>query len=392
MSLSQLAWRNIAGSLFRSTVVLLCAALMAGFALGATMLVQGAQRSLRLSLERLGADVILISRGINTDLIESARLMTTPSKSWLPFSALPTIVSVPGVAGASPQLFLATVDGSSCCSLERLHLIAFDPATDFTVRPWLLDPIEGLAVGEALAGSKVQLANEASVVFFGYSLHLRGHLASTGTVLDEALFVSFETAAEMALASGGQLDMAPASMSAALVRVRLDSDPHEVAVRLMEAVPNAISVESDHFFQVERRQMVGLLRTVLALLFTVWALALAVTTLVFALAVNERRRHLAVLRALGANRSFLLRSLLLEGALLGLSGGILGAFVSLTAILLLHGSLVQSLGLPLALPEPETGFLLALGSLCLALASVTLAALLPAWRFSRNEPALAMRE
>ncbi|MGQ9554917.1 MAG: FtsX-like permease family protein [Anaerolineae bacterium] len=394
MSLGRLAWQNIIGSLFRSSVVFLCSALMAGFALASTLLIREAQARLHLSLQRLGADVILISRGINTDLIEGARLITTPSKSWLPWSALAAAAAVPGVEAVSPQLFLATIDGGACCSLPQLYLIAYDPESDFVLRPWLQGDFAGrLALGEAVAGAALQHnQGEGTIVAFGYPLLLHTRLAATGTDLDNALFVSFETAQAIADSSGGQLDIVPASMSSALVRVRLGSDPHEVAVRLMETVPSAISVESERFFQAERQQMVGLLRTVLGLLLAIWALALAVTGLVFTLAVNERRRHLAVLRALGADRSFLLRSLLLEGLFLGLGGGAFGVMASFVALALLPAGVSRSLGLALASPPPTTVLFLALMGLALAPTSVAMAAFWPAWRVSRSEPALAMRE
>jgi hypothetical protein len=66
MSLVRLALGNIAGSPFRSAMVFLCVALVAGSAVWATLVVQGAEENLRQSLasiEHPGADITVVSRG-----------------------------------------------------------------------------------------------------------------------------------------------------------------------------------------------------------------------------------------------------------------------------------------------------------------------------------------
>ena len=59
MNLTRLALKNITGSRFRSWVVALCALLVAAFVLSTTLIIRGAENSLRLANERLGADVIV---------------------------------------------------------------------------------------------------------------------------------------------------------------------------------------------------------------------------------------------------------------------------------------------------------------------------------------------
>ena len=50
----RLVWSNIRGSLFRSAAILVCAALVAGLSLAATLVVRGAQAGLRQNLSRMG--------------------------------------------------------------------------------------------------------------------------------------------------------------------------------------------------------------------------------------------------------------------------------------------------------------------------------------------------
>ena len=132
MSLFQLAWKNISGNSFRSWVVSLCALLVAGFALTTTLLMRGAENSLRLAIDRLGADIVVVPAGSEAK-IESALLMGVPAKFWMPQDNIGKISMIPGIEAVSPQLYLATLTGASCCSVSDMFMIAYDPETDFTL-------------------------------------------------------------------------------------------------------------------------------------------------------------------------------------------------------------------------------------------------------------------
>ena len=95
MNLGQLAWRNIKGNAFRSWVVFLCAMVVAGFSLSAVMIIRGAEDSLRLALNRLGADIIVVPEGTETR-VETALLMGKPVKVWMPQENLDKIARIPG--------------------------------------------------------------------------------------------------------------------------------------------------------------------------------------------------------------------------------------------------------------------------------------------------------
>jgi putative ABC transport system permease protein len=413
MNLIRLALRSIAGSPFRSAMVFLCVALVAGSAMWATLVVQGAEENLRLSMtsmERPGADIVAVpgeapgeadtsggmgmgagmSMGLGMGTVD-VRLITLPGD----------IAAVPGVAAASPQLHLTTLYDTPYCAGQEMFLVAFDPATDFTVQTWLERPLEGgPGLDEAIAGSRVSAApGEQSLTLSGYKLKLVGHLAPTGTSLDRSLFVTFETARHMARLSRFQvayglddaLDIAADDTSVILVKVAPGEDPREAATRILENVPGVVTFDNTSFFQKGRNQMASLLRTIPGLLGITWVLSVVFIGLVFSVAVNERRREIGVLRALGSTRSFVLRSILAEGSILALGGGAAGVVLTALAVLLFRDEIVQSVGLPLSSPSPVALLVLALGSLAVALASVTLAALFPALRISRQEPAVAMR-
>jgi putative ABC transport system permease protein len=397
MRLIQLAARNLGGSSFRSWLTFFCAALMAGFVISSTLVIRGADKSLRLALERLGADIIVIPAG-NEARLQSALLMGVPARWWMPEEVQYQIGSLPDVTAVSPQIYLATLRGATCCSLPEMFLIAYDPDTDFTLRPWLEGNLaDGLQLGQAVGGSYVYVpSGQDQILVYGYGVDLAGNLAPTGTGLDQSMFLTFETAYEIARLSPLQaeqpLDIPAGQISSALVKVALDADTQQVARQIASAIPGVTAIETANLFKKQRTEILGLLNSVVLLLGISWILAMALIALVFSIAVNERRREIGVMRALGATRTTVLRSLLLEAALLALAGGIVGIAVTGLAVFLFRNLIIGLMGVPFLLPTPLNLLALGLGGLALVLASVIVAALFPTLRISLQDPAMSMRE
>ena len=397
MNLGRLALRNIAGSAFRSWVIALCALVVAGLALSTTLLVGGAQSSLRLALERLGADILVVPKGAQ-GRVETALLMGKPVSVWMPEENLAKIASVPGVAVASPQVYLASLANAACCSASEMFVVVYDPHTDFTLTPWLKGKLgHGLRLGEVIGGSLVFTPEgEQNIKLYGYFLTLVGNLEATGTGLDQTMFLTSETAHDVARISVSRAEkplVIPAqSISAVLIQVAPGANPGEVAQRIAREVPGVSAMEGAGLFRDYREQISALSALMAPVLATTLALAMVAIVLVFSLAANERRREVGVLRALGASRGFVLQSLLAEAGILALAGGVAGIALAGPGTMLFRHFIIMSLGMPFALPS--AGSLLArIGEgLLLALASVTLAALYPALKSSRQDPAVAMRE
>lgn len=398
MTLRRLVLRNILGNLFRSGAIFLCAALVAGLSLSATLVVRDAETGLRRNLSRMGADLIVIPWGTMSEDFDSAHLVGMMTDRWMPRAYMARISAVQGVDMVSPQLYLSTLTDSPFCSLPEMYLVAYDPVTDFVLEPWLEhDPIGNLRLGEAVGGAAVfDPDGDQSIQVYDYPLKLIRTLERTGGDVDQVLFVSFETAQaileEVQRQPQPAFEIAPESISSAMVKVQLDSDPHEVAVRILEEVPSVVPIESTGFFQTQRSQMVGLLRIVLLLASLTWVLATLFMGLVFSLAANERQREIATLRALGATAPFVLRTLLLEGVVLAVSGGLTGIGLTVLTSELFQKQIAQIANIKIVLPSPLVLVGMAAAGLTLAVVSVTIAAWIPASRLSRQELATAMRE
>ncbi|NLE44314.1 MAG: FtsX-like permease family protein [Chloroflexi bacterium] len=397
MNLVRLTWSNIAGSRFRSWVVFFCAIILAGFAISATLVIGGARKSLQLALERLGADIIVVPTG-SEERVQDALLMGRPVRVWMPRSNLDVIGSIPGVSAVSPQLYLATLRGATCCSVPEMFLIAYEPETDFTLRPWLEEHLDGgLSLGQAVGGAFVYLpADQENILIYGYPVDLVGTLDATGTGLDQSMFFTFETAREIARLSPMQavqvLVIPQDSVSSALVRIESTADSEQVAAEIAASVPNVTPMESASLFKSQRAQILMLSRSIVVLLGIVWLMAIALIAVVFSIAANERRRQIGVMRALGATRRDVLVSLMAEGAALASAGGFTGGAVAAFGVFLFRNLITELMGGPFFFPSIPGVLLRVIEVLGITLVTVLAAAFVPALRISLTDPAIAMRE
>lgn len=397
MNILKIAFKNIADNPFRSWAVAICSALVAGLIIGATLVVRGTDESLQLVTQRLGADIAVIPSG-NQVIVEQALLLGTPASIWMPRTVVDDIRAIAGVEVVSPQLFLSTMRGASCCTVSDMFMIAYDPASDFTVRPWLEDNLDReLTLGESIGGSYITYTEgRDDILIYGYEIDLVGSLEPTGSGLDQSLFFTYETALEIARLSPMQAEAAlvisPDSISTALVRLEPDFDPYWVAKQIEATIPGVSAIPSAGLFRGQKERVAALQNSLTSLSIIAWLMSFVLIGFITTTAISARRQEIGVLRALGATRFTVIKILLLESSILSLLGGLAGVSLATAFIILFRNLIVNSMEVPLFIPTPLTQALLALAALAVILVSVLLATLLPMLKFSAEEPGTSIKE
>ncbi len=397
MNLTRLALRDISGNAFRSGVIVICAIVVAGLSLASVLIARGADANLRLTQQRLGADIVVVPEGTEQN-VDGALLMGSLVRTWLPAADVQRIAAVPGVAAASPQLFVASIDDAPFSSVSPVFLMAYDPAGDFTIQPWLTGGPSGRpGPGDAVGGTFVAVPpGDAKMSLYGYDLDLTANLEPMGTSLDQSIFVSFETARDLArlpaLREQQGVTIPDDGVSSIMVKLAPGADAKKVSAAIQAGIPGVTAITSPDLFGSFRRQMEEQRAGMLAILGVVLALAVFIIAVIFSVVVNERRREIGVLRALGATRGGVLRSLLTGAAVLALAGGSVGIVLSGLILFFFHHKLVSLFGFPFLFPSPADLLVLVLIGLVVALTGVLLAAFIPAYRISRQEPGVSMRE
>jgi putative ABC transport system permease protein len=397
MSVLGIALRNIRGNIVKSLAIFLCVFGVAAFFVATILIMGGAQSSLDRGLERLGADILVLPEGAEAKM-ESAVLMGKPARMWMPSDTLAKVMAVDGVDKASPQIYLQSLLNAHCCSVDEMFMVVFDPKTDFSVTPWLDKELgRGLSKGEVIGGTNVFVPEgEQYIMLYGYNLDLKGTLEPTGIGIDGTLFLTQETAEELARWSAKTavqpLAVPPDSVSSVLVKVAPGADRHAVAAQIQKEIDGVVALETPNLFGTFRQQMMGLLWLLLVMLGLAYVVAVVLIGLVFSMAAHERRREMALLRASGATPFFIFRTLWTEAVVVAAGGGAIGIIVSSLAVLLLRNYLAGALHMPFLFPSAGTFVAIVAAALGLSLLTATLAVLVPARRISQVEPALAMKE
>ncbi len=223
-----------------------------------------------------------------------------------------------------------------------------------------------------------------------------GVLEATGTPVDRTVHISLQAIEALHLdwAGGAPLpgmtiapeaarkfDLEPKSVTAALVglknRVAVFNVQRFVAqypVEPLLAVLPGVALD-------ELWSAVGLGEQALLAIAGLVALVSLVSLVAVVLAgLNERRRELAVLRAVGAGPRHVLLLLAAEGALVTLAGALLGAMTAAAAVLWAGPWVQQQFGITLSADWPSARMWTLWGAV---LAAGMLASLVPGWRAYR---------
>lgn len=351
LSLRRVPLMTIRAHPIRSLIIAVLALAQAACVFGGLILVGAMRAELTLAERRLGADLVVYPTTC-LNQVEKKRLLMlgTPVGCHQPRSALARMSSNEDIAAVSYQLYVSETlaDGST------RWIVGFEPETDFALSPWIAEG-EGTSLprGSVLVGSAVPGTDGQTLSVFGGERPIGAHLLTTGSELDDALFVSMDTLSDMmadARAAGEDNDASldpRTDYSAALVRAS-DSDAIESvtnwinlyvrkvsAVRATEALVGAASGIRAH-----RGVAIGVLGAT-------WLVLLGALVIVQVSLMNERMQELAVWRSIGASRSIMSRVMLSESALLHVAGALAGVcLAALTVPFVGDGSLVESLASP----------------------------------------------
>lgn len=395
LNLFKLAVCNLRRKVIRTVLLLAVAAVVSGTLLGATVFIFGMQNALKIGTYRLGADILVVPAK-NEEQARTALLAGKPTSFYMDRSVLERIRQVEGVQVASPQIFIEP-SSFTCCYSVDVFLVAFDPATDFTVMPWLEKKARTSISGDqVIAGRAMPVMTGAIIPFFGTPFRVVGTMEPTGMkFFDQSIFMTIEAAYRMAENSADRslqpIQLDKDKISAVLVKTDGTISPERVALRIMHALDEVKAIASDEVINTVRRQLSGLLSGIVAVSAVLWAMCLFMIGFAFYMIVNERQRELGMLRAMGAKRGQVFRLIVLEAVLITLAGGLLGLGLGFGLLFALDGVIRTSLQLPYLLPAPLVVQELVAASLLFSVLTGLASALLPAFLASRLEPYEAIR-
>ena len=395
MNIPYVALKNLKRKLTRTWLLLAIVAVVSCTLFAATLFLKSINNALRIGTYRLGADIIVVPESAESKA-KTALLSGEPTHFLMDRSILDRVKTIDGVKNATAQLFIKPTS-FTCCFNVDVFLIAFDPDSDFTVKPWLEKNLKRkLGLNEIITGRAVPVITGDQIPFFGTTFSVAGTMEATGMdFFDRAVFMSLDAAYKMAADSKARavqpLEISRDQISTVLVQVKEDMTPDRVAIRIEHDISGVKALVSDTIISTVRKQLAGLIRAILLISVVLWFIVLLIMAFAFYMIVNERRREIGLLRAMGANKRHISAVILNEASLLSAAGGAAGILLGYGILFSFKNLLLHYLRLPYLFPDTGELITLTAGALLFSILTGLFAALLPSLSVLRVEPYEAIR-
>jgi len=395
MNIPYVALKNLKRKLTRTWLLFAIVAVVSCTLFAATLFLKSINNALMIGTYRLGADILVVPESAESKA-KSALLSGEPTQFLMDRPVLDRVKAIEGVKNATPQLFVKPTS-FTCCFNVDVFLVAFDPETDFTVKPWLEKNLNRkLGINEIITGRAIPVIAGDAIPFFGTTFRVGGTMEPTGMdFFDRAVFMSLDAAYMMAENSKTRalqpLEIGRDKISTVLVQVKDEFTPDRVAIRIEHDIPGVKALVSDTVISTVRKQLSGLIHAILIISVILWFIVLLIMAFAFYMIVNERRREIGLLRAMGASKGHIAAIIFNEATLLSAAGGAAGIIFGYGLLISFKNLILHYLKLPYLFPTTPELISLTVGALFVSIVTGLLAALLPSITILRVEPYEAIR-
>ncbi len=408
MSILRLAYLSLRNRLLTACLTVLAIALSVALLLGVETVREGARQSFADTIA--GTDLIVGARAGDVQLLLYSVFHVGNATANITFASYQDIASRPEVAWIVPlslgdshrgfRVLGTTRDYFERYRYRRDRRLAFAGGEPFDD---LFDAVIGSDVAEALGyevGQPIVVAHGLDRA--GLSRHddkpfrVSGILEKTGTPVDRTVLVSLAAieAIHVDWQSGARIpgrgvsaeavrgmDLTPSAVTAALVGLESKLAVFRLQRYINEYPKEALSAVLPGVALGGLWNLIGVAETALiAVSVMVVATALLGMVTMITAGLNERRREMAILRAVGARPAHVLGLLTAEAALLALAGVVAGVALLYALLTVLRSWIDARFGLYLALEPLDKADLATLAAI---VAAGALAGLFPAVRAYR---------
>ena len=397
-SINSLPIKNLVRKPARSLALIFISAFLALSAFGGTVMVMSLSNGINSLSARLGADIIVTPYAATSQVsYDSVIIQGKPGQFYMDSKYYEEIkTAIEGIDKITAQFYLASAK-ASCCS-SRLQIIGFDPATDFSIQPWVEKSYsDKLGLYDAVVGSDVTPNTDMTVEIYGKTLHVQAVLDKTGTELDSALYVDIDTMKELIRAHNEknpnqEKTIDPDNVvSSVLIKVADGYDIDEVAGDINLHVRQVKAIRTQNMISGVSESLSGVSATISLLMVVVWILSVVILAIVFTMNINERKKEFAVLRVLGESRVKLAGLVFREAALYGFLGSLFGAVLTVLITALFTPAIENMIGLPFLLPPVPVMLIAGALTVVLTVAAGAVTAASSAVKISKIDTGLILR-
>jgi putative ABC transport system permease protein len=399
LTIGVLALKNLRAKPVRTACLVVVVTILAFTLFGGSILALNLRRGLATMTKRFGADLMVVPEGAG-ERAQSLLLRGGTTFFYFDAGILDKVTKTEGVICASPQFFLTSLS-TECCD-AAVQLIAYDPATDFVVQPWIAEKrAEQVIDGQLVVGSQINLRSNGAIQLFNHEYPVAAQLSRSASGLDTSIFMTMNTMRELigrARTEGynflavQEKEATRGHVSAVLAKTDPAKTQSAIAHDIRKENEGVDVLISQRIFASIAGTLSGLVKYIHIFSVALWALAFVVLAAVFSGTIHERKKEFALLRILGATRKRLVGIVLSESSFAGIAGGAAGIVLASLAVFPFSIYISERLELPYLDAPLFNIILLVLGSLFLAALVGPLASLYAALRISKAETYFTMRE
>lgn len=397
------AWKSLLGRKLRLLLSALSIVLGVAFVAGSLMFTNMLNSSFQQILKSALGDVVVsssdassVTRGIST-----ARVLISPE-------TLSDIAAVDGVVKASP-----VVTANDLYALDKNDRVLSLTGTPGIAINYIDTPAVGGMTGARIIEGRAPEADDevaidpSTLTRGGYSIGEALRIATPDDGIKDYRIVGTATFGQGATAGATYQFFTLTEMQRLAVKgenlytsvwVQTDQSRDQEAIRtaVAEVLPEGLNAAlGEKLADDVERQLGANLGFVNIFLLIFAGIALLVASLLilntFSILVAQRSRELALLRAIGAKRSQVMCSVLLEAAIVGLLGGVLGVGAGYGLVWGLN-VVMSRFGFGLGEVQPELTWRIVAACVGLAVLVTVVAAIVPARKASRTRPVEAMAQ
>ncbi|MBQ3405328.1 MAG: ABC transporter permease [Oscillospiraceae bacterium] len=310
---------------------------------------------LKISEERLGADVIIYpytARIDETEFLYSGIAQMV----YMDKDVIDGVLPEEDIERITPQFFLQTLPGASCCSTgKEYRIIGFDKATDFIVSPWY--DTSTMQKDDMLIGDQAEGKDGMLMFLLGNTFRVVGTLAPTGSAIDQSVYIDINDAREIAHARftledeyrkfDESQDLSKL-VTCYLIKLRDGVSPDDFVQRVLDNGINANISSISATRSALSDQMANLAKILFAFAIVIVLLACLALYSQFKNLTGKMQREIGYLRSIGLRKKDVLRMILIQvGAMSfigGLIGGILGMVLFKPVVTFLQSLMVLPVG------------------------------------------------
>ena len=359
-----------------------------------SVLEAGAREASLAGSEKFGADMMILPpilpATFSYEYATGPIFVVERPEGYLNGSVVDDLLRLPGVAAASPQLYVADLNRSS--TGPRSRLVAFDPGTDFVVRAWLNNTLTGLQRDEAVAGPDTNLSVGKEVRYDGLGLKVVAVLHPTNTSLDQTVLFPIQAAYTLPPLSGSLNSAKGGEVSAVMVKLARGASLSMVESEVKNELGSFRVVEASGLVSRVIVDTTGIASYELLAEVIMAASVFLLVALVFSMTTNERGRQLGVMRSLGATRRFVFVNVLKEAGLVASVGSALGLVLGEVVVTFGKRFLVATFNTSLMSPDFSDSLSLIVRSVAIGIITGSVASVIPAYRVTKRDPYEAIRK